>query len=458
MLKVLERWGCEEASAMDVYTDVFRLGEGLIQKNGEPSGLHKTNPIIIGNLGPRRVKNIMFEDEFEVILNRFQDYQWAFLSGLTYWGRDNLGGNQSKMYAMIFDLDGVTAKSLDSFLDGAHAGVYPLPNYIVMSGHGVHLYYIFDTPISLYPNIKVQLKELKYALTDIIWNERTSTDEHIQYQGINQAYRIVGGKTKIEGVRARAFRVNSHPIDLDYLNEFVDEDCQVNMEKLYKESTMTLEEAKERYPEWYERRIVRGAPRSYWKSNRALYDWWKTQIFNDAVFGKRYYCVMALAIFAIKCGIEEEELRQDAYAFSEMLNVIAPDEPFLSSDVESALECYDERYITFPRKDLEKLTGVEMPERKRNGQDRKTHLQSDYWVIDGKLTENKCKANRESRLKELRDAGEIKGRPVGSGTKQEAVVGYFSEHPNSSIREAASNLKIAPNTVRKWKPKDIDGI
>ena len=33
---------------MDLYKDVFKLGEGLIQRSGEESGWFKTNPVIIG--------------------------------------------------------------------------------------------------------------------------------------------------------------------------------------------------------------------------------------------------------------------------------------------------------------------------------------------------------------------------------------------------------------------------
>ena len=51
------------------------------------------------------------------------------------------------MFALIFDLDGVTPFSLYSFLDRAKRRVsdfYPYPNYVALSGHGVHLYYLFE--------------------------------------------------------------------------------------------------------------------------------------------------------------------------------------------------------------------------------------------------------------------------------------------------------------------------
>lgn len=450
---VLRAWGCTEIAPIAMYEDVFKLGEGWIQKKGEPPGLRKTNPIIVGSRNGRVVRRIMFEDQFESLLVQFQEYDWAFMSGVTYWGKTNNAASQSKMYAMVFDLDGVNARTLHSFMDGATAGVYPYPNYIVLSGHGVHLYYVFEQPLSLYPNTKTELKNLKYALTDVIWNPSTSLDRNVQHQGINQAYRIPGGKTKIAGVRACAFSASEHPVSVEYLNDFVAVGSRVTLSRAYKESRLTLDEARLLYPDWYTRRIVNGEPPGHWVASRSLYDWWKRQMFDGASYGHRYFCIMALAVFAVKCGIGEGELRRDASSFVKMLNDLSPSAPFTSGDVESALECYDERYITFPRRDLEALTGVPIPEGRRNHQDRATHLHGDYWEIGGEVVGNKCRANREAALNRARAEGRIKGRPSGSGTREQDVKGYFEEHPNATVREAASELGLSKTTVQKWRPK-----
>ncbi len=37
---VLLEFGAYEVSAMDVYSDIFQLGTGFIQTEGEPGGLH----------------------------------------------------------------------------------------------------------------------------------------------------------------------------------------------------------------------------------------------------------------------------------------------------------------------------------------------------------------------------------------------------------------------------------
>ena len=60
--------------------------------------------------------------------------------------------------------------------------------------------------------------------------------------------------------------------------------CKVDLAPLYekprRKSTVTLEEAKELYTEWYEKRIVQGEPKQKskkqggtWVCNEALYEW-----------------------------------------------------------------------------------------------------------------------------------------------------------------------------------------
>lgn len=450
---VLEQWGCEEIEPIEFYRRVFRLGEGYIQKKNEPSGEYKTNPIAVVHNGAYATQRIMFEDEFESYLEEFKDCKWAIMSGLTYWGKNNTAERQSKMYALIFDLDDVTPETLNNLLDGAFSDYYPLPNLIVMSGHGVHLYYLFEEPVSLYPETKTQMKGFKHALTCLLWNKETSTNPDVQYQPINQGFRVPGTKTKIEGVSARAFLVSDHRIDIDYLNDFVDEQYRVDVSRVYRERKYSLEEAKELFPEWYERVVENKQPRGSWKANRKLYDWWKKKMYEHARFGKRYFFVMALAIYAVKCGISEEELRSDANAFVIFMNDLKPDEPFLESDVESALECFDISYATFPRKDIERITGIEIPENKRNKRTRKEHLQAASWTgDDGSIIDNPCKKNREAALKRAREQGLITGRPEGSGTKRELVEAYYLVNPEASLRKAAKDLGISKTTVQKWKP------
>lgn len=458
---VLKEWGAVEVTALDVYTDIFKLGEGFIQTSGEEPGEFKANPIAYwkNNDAEHGHFRIMFEDTFEDTLLELQKADFAILNGLTYFGRRNVQSHVSKMYALPFDLDDVTDKTLANFLSGAIiGGAYPVPQYIALSGHGIHLYYVFERPIPLFPNLKLQLKDLKYALTKKLWNQYTSMSEEPQYQGINQGFRVLGGKTKDDAIdsKVRVFRLNEHPTNLDQLCEFVPDEFRVDEDKLFKESKLTLAEAKKKYPEWYEKVVIKRdrTPKKWDIAGKvngdnpyALYDWWKRQIQEGAAYGRRYFNIMCLAIYGIKCGVPYEKVEEDAYALIPFMNSLKIDKPFTIEDVDVALECYDFRYCTFPRKDIAKISGIDIKENPRNYRSMKEHLQADTWINKkGRPVINICKQNRELALKFMRENGEITGRP----DKSEIVNRWRKENPDGRKVDCIRETGLSKNTVYKW--------
>lgn len=438
---ILKDWGAEEVSAMTVYSDIFQLGSGLIQKADTEARNKKANPIAYwkNRNAQKGHYRIMFDDTFEETLAELQEADFAIINGLSYFGRKNLQAAASKMYCMIFDIDGVTDKTFNAFLSGAiKAEAYPVPNYIALSGHGLHLYYVLEEPLSLYPNIKIQLKNLKYGLTEKIWNPYTSTEEKVQHQGINQGFRPIGGKTKIDGVRVRAFALNPDKFTVGKLGEYVLPEYRVDETKIYKETKMTLEEAQKKYPEWYQKRVIEGdKSKGCWTCKRDLYDWWKRQIRAGATFHHRYFNVMCLAIYAVKAGIDEEELERDALQLIPFMNDIAPDEPFTESDVHSALECYDERYVTFPIEDISRLSGILIQRNKRNGQKQADHLEE-------------ARAIRDIRARRRGEAWDAhNGRKIGSGSKEAVVKAWQAEHPDGKKADCIRETGLSKPTVYK---------
>lgn len=447
---ILKQWGGYEVSAMEVYTDMFKLGEGYIQKDGEPKGEFKANPVAYytdDSKGKGHYR-IMFEDTFEEVLKELQNAKdFAILNGISYFGRKNVQMHASKMYAMIFDIDGVTDSSLNAFFSGAmNAKVYPIPNYIALSGHGVHLYYIFEEPVDLYPYTKIQIKELKYALTERMWNQYTSTEKKPQYQGINQGFRVIGGKTKKGAPEktVRAFRINTQPFSLSRLNDYVPEDRRIDEKKLWKESKISLQEAKEKYPDWYQRVVVQGnRERKYWDIGEkvngdnpyALYDWWKRKILEGTTYGHRYFSIMCLAIYGVKCRKSYEEVKQEAIELIPFLNELNPEEPFTKKDCEDALECYDLRYCTFPIKDIARLSNIHIERNKRNGRKQEVHIkymnnQRAFKVEMGECTNG--------------------GRPKGSGIALERVKEWQRNNPEGKKAGCIRETGLDKKTVYKW--------
>ena len=438
---VLRKWGGKEVSPMDVYTDMFHLGENQIQRKGEPKGEFKSNPLgYWKNHGDNKGHyRILFDDDFQETLKELQQADFSILNGITYFGRKNVQAHASKMYAMIFDLDGVTDETLGNFLYNcfSNSPIYPFPNYIVLSGHGVHLYYLFKFPIPLYPNIKLQLKELKYALTKKLWNQYTTTLwQNVQYQGINQGFRVIGGKTKIEGVLVRAFQFNTHPYSLEQLNKYVPEDKRIDESKLWKESRLTLEQAKKKYPEWYEKRIIKKAKKGSWTCKVDLYNWWIKRIKDGAQVGHRYFCIMCLAIYGVKSGVSEEQVKKDALELLPFLNNLSETEPFTKNDINSALDCFDERYITFPIKDISKLSGIVIEKNKRNGRKQVVHLGR------ARALQNFDDPDGEWRNKE--------GRP----TVEKIVREWQENNPKGTKAECIRQTGLSKPTVYKWWNKN----
>jgi hypothetical protein len=196
---------------------------------------------------------------------------------------------------------------------------------------------------------------------------------------------------------------------------------------------MSLEEAKEKYPDWYERRVVKKEPRGSWECKRDLYDWWIRQIQKGASHGHRYFCIMCLAIYGVKCGVPFEEVKKDAYDLIPFLNSLKADEQFTESDVNSALECYDSNYVTFPREDISKLTAIPIQSNKRNGRRQKQHLKIARFARDLNYEDSNGWINKN-----------------GAPQKQAIVEQWREEHPEGRKADCHRDTGIDPKTIRKW--------
>jgi len=445
---IIIKWGGKEVTPIEVYSDIFKLGSGYIQKYNQESENKVANPLGYYKSDTSKTGHyrVFFEDTFTETLEEMQRADFSIVNGITYFGRRNTQNHASKMFCLIFDMDGVTDSTLNAFFSGAHVKeykVYPIPNYVCLSGHGVHLYYLFEEPISLYPNIKIQLKNFKYALTDKMWNQYTSTLETKQYQGINQGFRVIGGKTKDKTDIVRAYQVNTHPFTLEQLGEYIPEEYRIDEGKIFKESKITLEQAKKQYPQWYERVIQnKDKSRKKWdiaekvhgNNPFALYDWWKKQIESGATYHHRYFSIMCLAIYGVKCGVPEEQVRKDAYSYIPFMNEISPEHPFTVSDVDSALECYDDRYATFPIDDIEKLSDIRIRRNKRNGQKQADHLEE-------------IRAIRDIRMKRQ---GKKWTDGNGRKNKQLDVQMWRALHPNGKKIECHRDTGLSRTTIDKY--------
>ena len=73
---------------------------------------------------------------------------------------------------------------------------------------------------------------------------------------------------------------------------------------------------------------------------------------------------------------DEDELREDAFGLLERYDDMSVEDinRFTRDDIVWALEMFNEDYVTFPRDDIAKLSGMTMPVNKRNWRKRSDHV------------------------------------------------------------------------------------
>ncbi|WP_297522389.1 hypothetical protein [uncultured Clostridium sp.] len=394
--------------------------------------------------GEERILRHTITDDLEKIKEITKRDNFCLMSPISYIGKARKSENARCLYALAIDLDGIIIKD-----NGDPVGLktlfhqienikrIPMPTVIVSSGTGLHLYYIFEEPVMLFKNVVKQLQKYKKELTRIVWQGYITTlEDNVQYESLFQGFRMVGTITK-KGERARAF-LTGNKIDIEYLNSFVRDEFKV-IEFSYK-SKFSLEKAKVKFPEWYEKRILNKEPKGTWTTNRAVYDWWKKRIVDEAKTGHRYYCLMMLAVYARKAGIEQRELEKDAFILMELFDRLPAsiDNPFNEKDVLDALQAYEDRYITYPINSISYLTDIHIEKNKRNGLKQGDHLEIARAI-------QKIKDRQQQK-----NWREHNGRPKGSGTKQAVVKKYQETNPDARKNDCIRDTGLSKMTVYKW--------
>ena len=228
-------------------------------------------------------------------------------------------------------------------------------------------------------------------------------------------------------------------VTIEYLNGYLMDKSKAVTDFHYK-SDLSLAEARKKYPEWYEKRIVQGERRERWHIKRDLYDWWLRKIKEGASVGHRYSCLCVLASYAVKCDIPEDELFTDAFSLLQFLDDMSDDEHnrFTKRDIMDAMQFYQENYVTYSRSEAERVSAIPMPANKRNYQKQADHLEE-------------ARAIRDIRMKRQdRDWREGNGRPKGSGEKSKIVEEWQRQHPDGKKADCIRETGLSKPTVYKW--------
>jgi hypothetical protein len=185
----------ETATPREFYREVFP--EGSFEREGHPED-ERCNGVLTVIEGEKTRNYIVFDELSKV--DEVKGAEFAIMSPVGYSGRNRTARNARWLYGIAIDLDGVEMAQLRDVFHQMKHDFLPQCTYCVNSGHGLHLYYLFEKPVPLYRHLQDQLREFKYELTRKVWNRYTSTyteREQVQYQGIFQGFRMVGTQTKL---------------------------------------------------------------------------------------------------------------------------------------------------------------------------------------------------------------------------------------------------------------------
>lgn len=385
------------------------------------------------------------------------------------------------LYAFVVDLDYVGLDQLKNLFHQMCIGYVPAPSFIVNSGTGLHLYYLLDKPVNCWKNKQAGYSALKHALIAVCWNSDTSQQMPRQYSGLVQPYRVIGSRSKLdcdpltERVTSKDYTVqawkcldepqrwsieellNFEPsIDLE-LGDFHRYIEVAKKELGYEQDPdkLTLEKAKELYPKWYHERIELQMPAKpveewKWKVKPDLYQWWLRRIRTEAEVGHRYFCVMMLAVYAIKCDIPFKQLYADAYSLFDEFESRTNDETnhFKKSDIEAALRAYWQKgYATLPINSIQYFSGLRIDKAKRNYREQADHLAVARSI---KTTLNQLGIGNAGNAGRPQGSKDSKPRTrTGDEAKAKAIRDYKKKHPQASQRAIAAALGVSPTTVNK---------
>ena len=429
----------DEVDPLDFYREIFPVGS--FQEQGNQERKSGNGMLLYKNEQGNHWYKLIFDDLSEI--PNWYGKEDIFIKSASFIGKKTKNENASMIYALVFDLDGQGLNELHMIMQFMRNGTnIPKATFVVLSGHGVHLYYVLEQPIRATMNNIRKLNKLKEGMTKLIWNRYTSNIDKIQFQYCLQGFRMVGSASKM-GKRypVRAYRFSEQHYTIEELVSWIPklkewDEYRIDMTE---RDTVPKETAKKLWPEWYEYRITQGKSNK-WHIKRDLYDWWKNKIVEGATYGHRYFCLMCLAIFAIKCDISEEELKRDALALVPLLDKLSndtdPKSRFTEEDALCALHGYRDNFKTWGRDKMALVSAIPLPPNKRN-----YRLQSEHIRIMNAVREvlhpNGSWINKN-------------GRPQGSGTKAEQIKLWRLANPTGKKNDCERALGVSRHTVLKW--------
>lgn len=183
---ILQKYG-EEVSASQYYEAMY----GSYGNESMPYAMSDATPAI------RRAQNIDEVLQIAMFRNDIYTYSCSFFNS---WPKERL---VNEVYAFVIDLDGVSPADLRVLLKREIKKLPP--TFIVNSGQGLHLSYMFAVPVACYSARKKVLKQAINVLAGL-FKVKTYSFNVDPTATLVHPYRVVGSRTKL-GQTAKAYKI-----------------------------------------------------------------------------------------------------------------------------------------------------------------------------------------------------------------------------------------------------------
>ena len=400
---ILDQFG-ERVSAATMYEDLF-------------GSLDLTVPIVF--IDEDETKHMM-KMSIDEALEQAENRNDVLLGGSTYFKGFVSKDTAKDIHALIIDMDNVWAGVLQSALQddwNTEKEELPKPTYIVNSGTGLHLYFIFDEPIPHYTCNAEDIDMLYRRLAIQQTTKRIYLQRQVQWFG--QDFRMAGSLNKY-GWRNEVFRVGEK-WNIDDLGK------AVGLEDIHFTRYGEKRQVKPKDPSATKNRPKRKG----WRCNPGFYEYTLEHCREKTKEGNRYMSFCALAAIAWKCNVPIDKVEQDLIGLIPKYNKGATRQ-IKEKEVQHALRMYNEKAMLTPRERLEDWIGWEYRPIKRNGRKRAEHIRIMNFVRD------EINGNTNWRNKE--------GRP----TKQGQIAAYRADHPDATKAQCHRDTGMSRDTIRRW--------
>ena len=352
-----------------------------------------------------------------------EDRSDMLLGGTDYFNNWISKRSARNVNALIIDLDNVYSGTLQQALirDWADANGKPMakPSFVVNSGTGLHLYYVFNRPVPAYHRCLADIDAVYRALA-VQQSHRNFIRRQVQWFG--QDFRIAGGLNKYGWTNA-VYRIG----DLWDPDELAKAVGLPNI-RLPKYGVDARRKKTGRQASKHGARSKTGG----WKTNAAFYRYALEGCRAKTKEGHRYTSMCALTTIGWKCGIPKGQIEADLHGLLADYNADCKNK-VMEKEIYSAMKMYNDKAMLTTRNSLEEWQGWVYTPIKRNHRKRAVHL---------KIARNTLAILNEDNGKALQ------GRP----NKQAVVEDWQRSHPEGRKADCIRDTGLSKPTVFKyWK-------